>query len=83
MPIARCWVKGFREAVHRCNANATRQPLITEMFPKTFLVFLIIKFVKLEVSAQLEITPKFSFEQGAAIYGHVSTSRAANEHLSE
>ncbi len=34
--IARCWVKGFidREAVRRSNANATRQLLITEMFPR-------------------------------------------------
>ncbi len=34
MTIARCWVKGFREAVRRSNANATRQLLITEMFPR-------------------------------------------------
>ncbi len=34
MNIARCWVKGFREAVRRSNANATRQLLITEMFPR-------------------------------------------------
>ncbi len=34
MTIGRCWVKGFREAVPRSNANATRQLLITEMFPR-------------------------------------------------
>ncbi len=34
MTIARYWVKGFREAVRRSNANATRQLLITEMFPR-------------------------------------------------
>ncbi len=34
MTIARCWVKGFREAVRRSNANATRQRIITEMFPR-------------------------------------------------
>ncbi len=34
MAIARCWVKGFREAVRRSNANATRQLLNTEMFPR-------------------------------------------------
>ncbi len=32
--IARCWVKGFREAVCRSNANATLQLLIYEMFPR-------------------------------------------------
>ncbi len=54
MTIARCWVKGFREAVRRSNANATRQLLITE-------IFLIMKVAKLEL-APLEIAPKFSFE---------------------
>ncbi len=34
MTIARCRVKGFREAVRRSDANATRQLLITEMFPR-------------------------------------------------
>ncbi len=34
MTIARCWVKGFREAVHRSNAKVTRQLLITEAFPR-------------------------------------------------
>ncbi len=34
MTIARCWVKGFREAVRRSNANATRQLLITDMSPR-------------------------------------------------
>ncbi len=33
MTIARCWVRGFGEAVRRSNANATRQLLITEVFP--------------------------------------------------
>ncbi len=36
MTIARCWVNGFREAVRRSNANATRQLLITDMFPRRF-----------------------------------------------
>ncbi len=34
MTIASCWVEGFREAVRRSNANATRQLLISEMFPR-------------------------------------------------
>ncbi len=34
MTIARCWIKGFREAVRRSNANATLQLLITEVFPR-------------------------------------------------
>ncbi len=34
MTNARCWVKGFREAVRMSNANATRQLLITEVFPR-------------------------------------------------
>ncbi len=54
MTIALCWVKGFREAVRRPNANATRQLLITEVFPRRFLVFLIIKFGKVELAPNLK-----------------------------
>ncbi len=53
MTIARCWVKGLREAVRRSNANATRQLLITEVFPRRSYL-LIIKFGKLQLAPNLK-----------------------------